>query len=122
MADQRNVLASVAPNFVRPFDPAKDSPRDVGLGGPSTEYLITEQAPDGSFWNIPSIWWDRDGAPILLDADAAMQMAVDYEARTGHKFPRFSSPGAGAFSAMNRSAMGGATDNALASLNGWRRY
>lgn len=102
--------------LLEPFDPKKHKPKDVGLGGPSTEYLATEEAPSGGFWNIPQIWYDRNGTPHLLDADAAWMMARDYEAATGKRFPRFETPGAGSFNAMNRSAQGG---GALGLLADW---
>jgi len=92
---------------LRPFDPQRDKPVDMGLGGLSTEYTVTNRAPDGGYWNIPSIWWDKDGRPSLVDADAAQQFAQDYEKRTGQRFERIPDEGAAGFRAMNRSAMGG---------------
>jgi|GEM_PF-4843047 len=92
---------------LRPFDPRQDQPQDMGLGGLSTEYTVTNRAPDGGFWNIPSIWWDAEGRPSLVDADAAQQFALDYEARTGRRFERIPDEGAASFRAMNKSAMGG---------------
>lgn len=99
---------------LEPFDPAKHKPTDVGLGGPSTEYLMTEESPDAQFWNIPGIWWDANGKPVMADPDQAWAFAEEYEKRTGRRFPRFNSPGAGSFSAMNRSAMGGAMNGKIA--------
>jgi len=108
-----NALLDMYSLYLRPFDPESDAPRDVGLGWPSTEYLMTEEAPDGGFWNIPSVWW-RDGEAFRLSPEQAMEMALRYEQVTGKKFPRFDDSGAGSFSAMNRSAMGGAMNNPLA--------
>lgn len=107
-----------------PFDPSKHTPKDVGLGGPSTEYLITENAPDGGFWNIPSIWWDKKGNPThIKDREQALALARHYEETTGKRFPRYGTPGAGSFAAMNRSAMGGASQGGLARYGSeqWKR-
>jgi len=92
---------------LRPFDPAQDVPQDMGLGGISTEYTVTNEAPDGGFWNIPSIWWTEDGKPSLVDTDAAQAFAMEYEKRTGKKFSRYPDPGMASFFAMSRSANGG---------------
>lgn len=103
------------PNYLaaRPFDSRSDTPVDLGLGGPSTEYLMTEMAPNGGFWNIPQIWY-VGGKPVLVEPWQAQAFAREYETNTGKRFPRFDNAGVGAFSAMNRSALGGATNNALA--------
>lgn len=105
-------------NFLRsllvPFDPQQHQPRDVGLGGPSTEYLATGDDGSGGVWNIPLIWWDDKGDPHLMEYDDAMMFAQQYEAQTGKRFPRYQSEGAASEMAMNRSAMGGASQNALA--------
>jgi hypothetical protein len=50
-----------------PFDKDIHTPRDVGFGGPSTEYTMTVDAPDGQVAVIPSIWWDTNGEPVVLD-------------------------------------------------------
>ncbi len=99
--------------FMEPFDKERHESKDVGLGGQSTEYLATERAPDGGFWNIPMIWYSPDGKPVKVGIDQAYQMAVEHEKRTGQRFPRYDSPGAGSFSAMNRSAMGGGQNGLL---------
>lgn len=96
-----------------PFDPARNVPRDVGLGGPSTEYLAT--APMfGGIVNYPTIWWDEAGNPVLLDGDAAWSMAHDYQQATGQRFPKFHNINTAEWAAKSRSAQGGATRNALA--------
>ena len=114
---------------MEPFDHRKHKPQDVGLGGPSTEYLLSVDmgmAPDGfapaDIANIPSIWWDKDGKPHLIDdPDMALQMALQYEETTGKRFPRYNdmlnepNPYSQAEeAAQHRSAMGGATSNPLA--------
>ena len=49
-----------------PFDPSIHAPQDIGLGGPSTEYLITIDGPDNQVLVVPSIWWHDKGNPIFL--------------------------------------------------------
>ncbi len=99
-----------------PFDPTKHKEQDVGLGGMSTEYIATETSPDGDFWNIPTIWFDASGKAAKVDRYNAYALAQEYETRTGKRFPRFKTPGAGSFAAMNRSAQGGANLGALAQI------
>lgn len=98
---------------LEPFDPAKHSPQDVGLGGMSTEYLATDYDLEGRPFNYPTIWFDQSGKAYHLP-DQAFSLAIDYEAATGKRFPRFDEVGQGAYSAMNRSAMGGAAQGLLA--------
>ncbi len=102
---------------VEPFNPKKHKPQDVGFGGPSTEYLITVDAPDGGVMVIPSIWWDAKGEPTLVDQKEAIKQAKKYEEFSGLQFPRFAPKAykeADEF-ARSRSASGGATQNELAS-------
>lgn len=115
-----DALASLfMPAGLRPYDGAQDVPRDVGLGGLSTEYLATNDAPGGGFWNVPQVWW-TSGGPVVVSPEQAQGFAQDYEAATLKRFPRFDTPGAGAFAAMNRSAMGGAQASPLAAMYGGR--
>jgi len=107
---------------LRPFDYKKDTPKDVGLGGPSTEYLITLDSPDGGVWVIPSIWWDKKGKPTLLDPKVegnqkkAFDLAKQYEKDTGKKFPRYDKGAYGQADnfAIKRSHEGGASSSYLA--------
>jgi hypothetical protein len=107
---------------LEPFDPAKHKPQDVGLGGPSTEYISTVDSPEGGVMNIPTIWWDAKGKPTLFDPKnktqlkKAIQLSIEYEKETGKQFPRY---GAGAYqeatdAAILRSNAGGATQGPLA--------
>lgn len=98
---------------MRPFDPAVDKPQDVGLGGPSTEYLTGATDPWGNEFNYPRIWW-VNGKPTLLSPEAAYEQALKYEASTGKLFPRYRNPEAASFAAENRSAQGGAETGLLA--------
>ena len=84
------------PNVV-PFDPSKHKPQDIGLGGPSTEYLITVEDENNQVIVVPSIWWDEKGTPQFIgnpetneiDYDRVMQLVQDYEQETQQMFPRF---------------------------------
>jgi hypothetical protein len=102
-----------------PFNPSKHKPKDVGLGGLSTEYLVTQDAPDGSVWVIPSIWWDQSGEPMLIeDQEQIQKLAQEYEAATGSLFPRFGERDyetADAW-ARQRSSTGGATNTPLVNV------
>lgn len=105
---------SAAGGPLRPFDATRDQPRDVGMGGPSTEVIVTENAPDGGYWNIPSVWWDENGDPVRLSREDAARQAAEYEQRTGERFPRFRTPDEGAEVARRRSESGGAQQGDLA--------
>ena len=100
-----------------PFDFKKHKPQDIGLGGPSTEYLITVDSPEGGVMVIPSIWWDEQGSPRLIDnQNTAVELAKKYERDSGKQFPRF---GTKAYKeadrwAASRSKAGGASKGALA--------
>eukprot|EP00481_Brizalina_sp_1-RS-2013_P001474 TRINITY_DN3693_c0_g1_i1.p1 TRINITY_DN3693_c0_g1~~TRINITY_DN3693_c0_g1_i1.p1 ORF type:complete len:123 (-),score=19.81 TRINITY_DN3693_c0_g1_i1:41-409(-) len=70
-------------NKLEPFDYNKHKPQDVGLGGPSTEYLVTLDSPDGGVWVVPSIWWDEEGNPTLVEnQDKVFEIAKQYEKET----------------------------------------
>ena len=102
---------------LEPFDYTKHKPQDVGLGGPSTEYLITVDSPEGGVMVIPSIWWDEDGKPQLIeDQRQAIELAKIYETETKKQFPRFA-PQAykeADMWAASRSKAGGASKGLLA--------
>jgi hypothetical protein len=105
------------PMTLEPFDYKKHKPQDVGLGGPSTEYLITVDSPEGGVMVIPSIWWDGDGKPRLIeDQEEAVMLAQQYEKTTSKQFPRFAPKAykeADTF-AQKRSKAGGASSSNLA--------
>ena len=100
-----------------PFDYTKHKAQDVGLGGLSTEYLITVDSPEGGVMVIPSIWWDEEGnATLIEDEEEAVKVAIDYEKKTDKQFPRFAPKAyqeADKF-ARDRSKAGGATKSFLA--------
>lgn len=103
------------PMGLEPFDPQKHTPKDIGKGGLTTEYLRTEYAPDGSVWNIPSVWWDDEGNPLeITDPKMLVELADTYERHSGKRFPRFRSIEDAVRAAKGRSAGGGATRSYLA--------
>ena len=49
------------------FDPKKHKPIDTVGGMKATEYLASETSPEGTAWNIPTIWFDKDTKePVFL--------------------------------------------------------
>ncbi len=107
---------------LKPFDPSVNVPKDVGLGGPSTEYTATDYDPNGVPFNYPQIWWDRDGTPYLIQGDQGYNQAVAYEATSGMRFPRYNSIANADFASQNRSAIGGAEKTPLGSLFGTKNW
>lgn len=99
---------------LEPFNPKKHKPIDTIGNMKSTEYLASEQSPEGGAWNIPNIWFDsKTGKPRLLTGDKAWNEAFSYEKRTGKKFPRFKSIKEAVDSAKSRSKQGGASKKSL---------
>ena len=90
-----------------PYEPGKNKAQDVGLGGPSTEFLATDYDKNGKVFNYPMIWWDKAGKPILLGPDEAYSQALAYENATPYAFPRFKNIPTAEFFAESRSSMGG---------------
>jgi hypothetical protein len=101
---------------LEPFNSKKHKPVDTVGGSKATEYLASENAPEGKgyFWNIPTIWFDSaTGKPTYLKGDAAWDQALDYEKKTGQKFPRFKDKDAAINAAKERSSAGGASKRSL---------
>lgn len=96
----------------RPYMPGTDKPRDNGDGSYSTEVIVTVDAPGGGVWNIPSMWFGKDG-PKDVTEDQASKLAQEYEKATGNTFPRFASAPEAVKAAEARSAAGGASDAPL---------
>ena len=105
-------------NFLQPFDPATMVARDVGYGGPSTEYLFTVEDSEGRAVNIPAIWWDAYGNPHKLNPQNALAMAAQYEAQNALYSPRYDNIGQAVEFAQHRSANGGAMRSPL--FEAWR--
>ena len=120
MADSMDLIAA-ALRGMKPFNPETDQPQDVGLGGPSTEYIAGGTDERGNEFNYPQIWW-IGGKPVLLPPDEAYKKAIEYEAATGKLFPRYRNAGAASFAAENRSALGGASMGLLATMNPGRNF
>jgi hypothetical protein len=115
---QRSIASDIQANQgLVPFDKDIHTSRDVGLGGLSSEYTMTVDAPDGQVAVIPSIWWDTNGEPVVLqDQREAERQSFEYEQQTGKQFPRFSPKdyaSADQF-AQERSLQGGAEKGPLA--------
>lgn len=123
MSPSRAVLAAILrqQSFgLEPFDNSKHMPRDIGLGGPSTEYTASEYDAEGRPMTFPTIWWDKSGNPHKLPPRDALSMAEEYESATGLSFPRHDSFGTATEKAMHRSVSGGAERSKLASIYGKR--
>jgi len=74
-----------------PFDPKKHKPISTVGGRSSTEYLASEQSPEGKAWNA----------------------AKNFEDKTGKKFPRFETIALAVEAAKARSKKGGASKKSL---------
>ena len=99
---------------LEPFDPKKHRAVDMGLGGKSTEYLITTKDQDGKWVNIPSIWWDDEMHPIRFTReDMARDEGLRYEAVSGKKFPRYGTLKKAERAAKRRSKRGGGTQGTI---------
>ena len=99
---------------LEPFDPKKHKPIDTVGGMKSTEYLVSEESPEGTAWNIPTIWFDKKTKePVLRTGDDAWNTALEYEEETGKKFPRYKSISEAVDAAKKRSGKGGATEKKL---------
>ena len=113
-ADRLNAPAKAPPPPpLEPFDHLKYKPRPNADGSVSTEITATTEAPDGGYWNIPTLWWGKDG-PVELPVQQAVGLAKRYEASTGRKFPRFANIPDAEASAVARSHGGGASETPLA--------
>jgi hypothetical protein len=108
---------------IEPFDPEKHEPIDTVGGMKATEYLASEPSPEGSAWNIPTIWYDKETKePVFLggkdNSDRAWNAAYRYEKETGIKFPRYKDIPSAVDAAINRSKAGGATKEKLGMAKG----
>ena len=99
---------------LEPYDPSKHRPADIGMGGMSTEVLATEYDSQGVPMNFPTLWFTKDGQPVPLPPNYALDLAIEYEKATGKQFPRFDSIDAGVNAASGRSNAGGAVKGLLA--------
>ena len=105
-------------NF-EPFDPSKHTAVDLPGGRKATEYLASEQSPEGKAWNIPQIWFNTEtGEAKFFASDKAWNTAQDYEKRTGNKFPRYDSISDAVSAAEKRSDSGVASRKSLINRSG----
>jgi len=99
---------------LEPFNPKKHKPIQTVGSNYATEYLASEISPEGTAWNIPTIWFNKEtGEPTYLKGDKAWNTALEYENETGKRFPRFNSIEKAVKSAESRSKRGGASKNKL---------
>lgn len=91
-----------------PYDPQKNKPQDLGLGGPSTEFLATIDDPKGGYRNIPTIWYNNQGKAQLVNQDIAAGLADLTQRVTGRSFPNYKDVPTAVKSAEQRSQQGGA--------------
>ena len=104
-----------------PFDPDKHNAVDLPGGRKATEYLASEESPEGGAWNIPQIWFNaKTGEAKFFTIDDAWNAAQDYEKRTGNKFPRYNSISDAVSAAKKRSDSGGASKKSLMNRSGNR--
>tara|TARA_R110000782_G_scaffold87942_1_gene170011 strand:- start:507 stop:833 length:327 start_codon:yes stop_codon:yes gene_type:complete len=102
-----------------PFDPKKHKPIDLPGGQRATEYLASEESPEGQAWNIPQVWFNVEtGEPNFFKGDQAWNAAKNYEDKTGKKFPRYESISKAVEAAKDRSSSGGATKSSLMNRGG----
>lgn len=102
--------------MLHPFDPKVNTPRPNADGTVSTELTRTVQFPDGSWGNVPSLWWGdgsnyKDFGPMTDDQIA--EFASRYEQQAGAKFPRFADLTQAETAAKTRSAAGGGENGAI---------
>lgn len=110
--DQMAAPDDVDPRSLRPFEP--DEVLENYDGSHSTERL-TGFNIDGKEVVAPSLWMSDKG-PVDLERfpDTIIRAILEYEARTGKRFPRFSTPDQSTGFATRRSATGGLANGPLA--------
>lgn len=102
--------------MLHPFDPKVNKPRPNADGTVSTELTRTVQFPDGSWGNVPSLWWG-DGSDVkdlgAMNDDQIGEFASRYEQQAGAKFPRFADLTQAETAAKARSAAGGGENGSI---------
>lgn len=111
-------VASTSAVALHPFDPARNQPRDNGDGSVSTEISRTVQLSDGTWANVPSLWWG-DGNTVRdfgsMEDDQLARFAERYEQQSGSRFPRYATIPAAEMAAVARSEAGGGTAGGMTS-------
>lgn len=103
-------------SLLHPFDPSINKPRPNSDGSYSTEITRTVQLPDGSWVNVPSLWWGEGNTVRdfgTMSDDQLAGFAMRYEQMSGQQFPRYRNLGGAEEAARNRSAAGGGTQGQL---------
>lgn len=72
-----------------------------------TEYTKTVEDGNGQFMVAPSLWTDGSKPQFIETDDEVARRALDYEAKTGNRFPRFATVDDAEKFAIQRSAAGG---------------
>ncbi len=102
--------------MLHPFDPKVNQPRPNADGSVSTELTRTVQFPDGSWVNVPSLWWG-DGQNVKdfgpMSDDQLADFAMRYEMTTGSTFPRYGSLDQAESEAAARSRAGGGESQSI---------
>ncbi len=96
---------------LRPLSANESRPNPDGTS--STELLRAESINENEHIVIPSLFSGPDGL-VELDADGAVRAALDYERRTGNRFPRFDNIDDAISASMSRSETGGTASGPLA--------
>lgn len=106
---------------LRPFDPSKDKPIDLGGGQYMTEKTRTVVDEQGRWAVVPSIWFSDDGVVRNFETfsdDHLASLAKLYEDSAGKSFPRFKSEDGASKWAEKRSSSGGASKSLLTKHGG----
>lgn len=115
-------MSDKKPKFViRPFDPSKDKPIDLGGGQYMTEKTRTVVDDSGRWAVVPSVWFSDDGSYkdfSSLSDDELSFLAQRYEVSTGKSFPRFNDKVSAGRWADKRSSGGGASKSILTAHGG----
>tara|TARA_R100001129_G_scaffold180334_1_gene158267 strand:+ start:1168 stop:1587 length:420 start_codon:yes stop_codon:yes gene_type:complete len=96
--------------FPRPLRAGESRPNPDGSY--STEITMTERDGD-MFFNFPSLYMTQEGIKQFEDPREAKDVALEYEKRSGKKFPRYSSLKAALKAAKARTNQGGVQRGAL---------
>lgn len=82
-------------------------------GPPNSELAISVEV-DGQEMVLPTLWMGPAGVVEFPDTDSALQAALNYEGRTGKRFPRFDTVEEATAFSEGRSARGGVSTGPLA--------
>lgn len=110
------IPSAPVPPPLAPFDASRNIPRPNADGSISTEVSRTVQFPDGTWGNVPSLWWG-EGSQVrdfgTMGDDQLSDFAQRYEQRAGQRFPRYSTLDQAETAAQNRSNNGAGTTSRM---------